>query len=250
VTAARGLGAAIVFALGLVGCNDLPGKARARAWEETASTQIMSFDLLYGRQCAGCHGAGGRLGAARPLNDPVYLALVPAERLRHVIAEGVPGTAQPAFATSAGGGLTDEQIDALVQGLVRTWGRPEATKGSELPPYAATLGDPDRGKAVYAAACAGCHGADGRGGPKAGSVADPSYLALVSDQYLRTTVIAGRADLGMPDWRGYIPGRPLGSAEIADVVAWLVAQRKPVPGRPVASSSDPLGPERERDRRR
>ena len=243
------VGVAMVFALALVGCDILPGKPRAPGGEETASTPVMSFDALYGKQCAGCHGTGGRLGAARPLNDPVYLALVPAERLRHVIAEGVPGTAQPAFATSAGGGLTEEQIDALVQGLVRAWARPEATKSSQVPPYAAALGDPDRGKAVYAAACAGCHGADGRGGPKAGSVTDPSYLALVSDQYLRTTVIAGRADLGMPDWRGYISGRPLAPVEIADVVGWLVAQRRPVPGRPVASVSDPLAPGGERDRR-
>ena len=229
----------LVLALTLVGCDILPGKARARAIEEIAATPAMAFDALYARQCAGCHGNGGRLGAARPLNDPVYLALVPAERLRLVIAEGVPGTAQPAFARSAGGGLTEEQIDALVQGLVRAWARPEETKSVQAPPYAAALGDPDRGKAVYAAACAGCHGADGRGGPKAGSVVDPSYLALVSDQYLRTTVIAGRADVGMPDWRGYIPGRPLAPAEISAVVGWLVAQRKPVPGRPIASVSDP-----------
>jgi cytochrome c oxidase cbb3-type subunit 3/ubiquinol-cytochrome c reductase cytochrome c subunit len=66
-------------------------------------------------------------------------------------------------------------------------------------------------------------------------VADASYLALVSDQYLRTTVIAGRIDLGMPDWRGYTPGQPLTSREIADVVAWLIAQRRPVPGRPAST---------------
>jgi len=233
------VGMAMVFALALAGCDILPGKPRARAIEETAATPAMAFDALYARQCAGCHGNGGRLGAARPLNDPVYLGLVPAERLRLVIAEGVPGTAQPAFARSAGGGLTEEQIDALVQGLVRAWARPEETKSVQVPPYAAALGDPDRGKAVYAAACAGCHGADGRGGPKAGSVVDPSYLALVSDQYLRTTVIAGRADVGMPDWRGYIPGRPLAPAEISAVVGWLVAQRRPVPGRPTASAGDP-----------
>jgi len=230
---------ALVLALALAGCDVLPGKPRARAIEETAATPAMAFDALYARQCAGCHGNGGRLGAARPLNDPVYLALAPAERLRLVIAEGVPGTAQPAFARSAGGGLTEEQIDALVQGLARAWARPEETKSVQVPPYAAALGDPDRGKAVYAAACAGCHGADGRGGPKAGSVVDPSYLALVSDQYLRTTVIAGRADVGMPDWRGYITSRPLAPAEISAVVGWLVAQRRPVPGRPTASASDP-----------
>jgi len=62
-----------------------------------------------------------------------------------------------------------------------------------------------------------------------------SYLALASDQHLRTTVIAGRSDLGMPDWRGQIAGRALSPAEISDVVAWLVTKRTPVPGRPGGS---------------
>ena len=95
----------------------------------------------------------------------------------------------------------------------------------------AESGDAERGKAVYAAACASCHGPDGRGGPKGGAVTDPSYLSLVSDQYLRTTVIAGRTDLGMPDWRGVAAGQALSGAQISDVVAWLVSERRPVPGR-------------------
>src|SRR4029453_1327398 len=112
---------------------------------------------LYARHCAGCHGTEGRLGAARPLNDPVYLALVPRERLRQVIATGVPGTAQPALAISAGGTLTDAEIDALVRGLVETWARPDAVKNVALPAYDAKAegGDAGRGKAVYATACAG-----------------------------------------------------------------------------------------------
>ena len=152
------------------------------------------------------------------------------ERLK-VIADGVTGTLQPAFAMSAGGTLTDAQVDALVTGLVSTWGKDAAVKTSDLPSYAASPGDAGRGQGVYAAACAGCHGPEGKGGPKGGSVVDASFLALASDQYLRTVVIAGRTDLGMPDWRGYTPG-PLTEKQISDVVAWLIAQRRPVPGRP------------------
>jgi len=62
-------------------------------------------------------------------------------------------------------------------------------------------------------------------------VANSSYLALVSDQHLRTTIIAGRSDLGMPDWRGDGSTAPLTPQQVSDVVAWLVAQRRPVPGR-------------------
>ena len=42
---------------------------------------------------------------------------------------------------------------------------------------------------------------------------------------VRTTVIAGRPDLGAPDWRGNVPGRPMSSDEVSDVVAWLAAKR-------------------------
>ena len=226
------VGMATLLMVSLGACDIVPGRARARESRETAPTPAAAFRALYDKQCVGCHGRDGRLGAARPLNDPVYLSLVPAERIRDVIAHGAPGTAQPAFAISAGGPLTDEQIESLVQGLRAAWSKPDALRGENPPPYAAKLGDPERGSAVYTAACASCHGADGRGGPKARSVVDPSYLALVSDQHLRTTVIAGRLDLGMPDWRGQIAGRALTPTEVSDVVAWLTAKREPVAGRP------------------
>jgi hypothetical protein len=64
-----------------------------------------------------------------------------------------------------------------------------------------------------------------------GSIVDPSFLALVSDQSLRTTVIAGRPDLGKPDWREVVPGHRLTPQQISDLVAWLAGHRQPVPGR-------------------
>ena len=222
--------------LALSGCDGAPGRPRPEA-RELAPTEIMAFETLYGQNCAGCHGQAGRLGPARALNDPIDLALVPPERLRQVIAAGVPGTAQPAFALTKGGPLTDPQIDVLVRGLEDRWRRPDVTAGQEMPPYdggGPTARQPDntaRGRLVFAGACASCHGDDGRGGPRGGPIADPSYLALVSDQHLRTTVIAGRSDLGMPDWRGDGGTAPLTPQQVSDVVSWLVAQRRPVPGR-------------------
>ena len=224
--------ASLAMGLGLAtaGCDALPGKPKPSD-QQPLPSQVMAFGALYGTNCAGCHGTDGQLGASRPLNDPVYLALVPRDQLRRVIAEGVPGTLQPAFGASAGGTLTDAQIDALVKGIFDRWGKSAKSDVTGLPPYASAAGDAARGQAVYATACAACHGQEGKGGPKGGPVADPSYLALVSDQYLRTTVIAGRSDLGMPDWRGYTPGQPLTEGQVSDVVAWLAAQRRPVPGR-------------------
>src|SRR5262249_30605438 len=95
---------------------------------------------------------------------------------------------------------------------------------------ATTAGNAAQGKAVYATFCASCHGSDGQAGPKAGSVTDPAYLNLISDQGLRTIVIAGRPDFGAPDWRSNVPGRPMTDQEISDVVAWLSSQRPAPPG--------------------
>ena len=74
--------------------------------------------------------------------------------------------------------------------------------------------------------CARCHGAEGAGGASGGSLLEPAYLGLVSDQGLRTTVIVGRQDLGMPGWQGS-GERPMTAAEVAEVVAWLGSHRLP-----------------------
>jgi cytochrome c oxidase cbb3-type subunit 3/ubiquinol-cytochrome c reductase cytochrome c subunit len=232
----RAITVALTATLLLAACDTVPGKPRPEA-RELAPTEVMAFDALYGQHCAGCHGQAGRLGPARALNDPVYLAVAPPGRVRQVIAAGVPGTAQPAFALSAGGPLTDPQIDVLVRGIEERWRRGGAVQGTAIPPYDPGVaaghepGNADRGRAVFAAACARCHGDDGRGRRRGGDVADPSYLALVSEQHLRTTIIAGRSDLGMPDWRGDGGASPLTPQQITDVVAWLVGQRRAVPGR-------------------
>jgi cytochrome c oxidase cbb3-type subunit III len=229
-------GAIALIGLGLIGCNRLPGRPNV-ANREVIPSRVTSFDVLYRQNCAGCHGAGGRRGAARPLNDPVYLALVSPERLRKMIGDGISGTSMPAYGPSAGGDLTDAQIDALVKGMLARWARPDVVKGLTLPPYEAQAkvkspAERERGTAVFARACASCHGPEGKGGPGAGSIVDPTYLALVSDQSIRTTVIAGRSDLSKPDWRNYVPGQPLTPQDVSDLVAWIVGHRKPVPGRP------------------
>jgi mono/diheme cytochrome c family protein len=185
-----------------------------------------AFSALYEANCAGCHGVDGHGGVARGLADSVFLEIADEATLRSVTAAGVPHTAMPAFAKTSGGELTDEQIDAIVRGIQVRWG----AKGAATlhpPPYSTpTPGEATRGSDVFAKFCAGCHGADGRGGASASSIVDPSYLSLVSDQSLRTTVIAGRPDLGSPDWRGNGSGTPMSPQDVSDVVAWLAAKRQ------------------------
>jgi mono/diheme cytochrome c family protein len=149
----------------------------------------------------------------------------------------------PAFAQSAGGMLTDKQVDSLVRGI-RSWAKPDALGNATPPPYAAPApGDPQLGADAYRKYCSSCHGANGHGGSRGSSVVDGSYLALVSDQQLRTIVIAGRPELGGPDWRGDVEGRPMSAQDISDVVAWLSSQRPKFPGQPdpIASTNPAHG---------
>ena len=77
----------LIFA---AGCDRLPGKPTPEErWKP--ATEITDFSQLYAQNCAGCHGADGRLGAARPLNDPLYLALVSAATLRAMHRAGSAG---------------------------------------------------------------------------------------------------------------------------------------------------------------
>src|SRR4029077_6710430 len=102
-------------------------------------------------------------------------------------------------------------------------------------------GDPSRGSGVYATYCSSCHGPGGRGGQTASSIVDGSFLALLNDQELRTTVIVGRPELGAPDWRDNIPGKPMSAQDVSDVVGWLASQRPKFPGQPYPSVAKTAG---------
>ena len=217
-----------------VGCGRMPGKPTP-AEVELLPKQVRDFAVLYQQNCAGCHGQNGKGNGALALANPIYLAIVNDDVLRRVTAQGVPGTLMPAFAKSAGSTLTDEQIDILVHGMRTRWAKSDALGGATPPPYAASSpGNVRRGADVYATFCTSCHGTDGKGTTKGNSIVDASFLALVSDQYLRTTIIAGRPELGQPDWRNCVTNHPMTAQQVSDVVSWLVAQRSPTPGQPYA----------------
>ncbi len=223
----------------LSGCGKPYDQLQTKA-EALAPRQVLEFTTLYSESCAACHGENGRGGAAIALANPVYLALADDRAIRNVIANGVRGTAMPAFAESAGGLLTDKQIDVITAKMRARWSKPGILDGANPPQYAAkSAGDPQRGQGVFNTYCESCHGPDGHGGPKGSTITNDSFLALISDQGLRTVVIAGRPELGQPDWRGDVRGKPLSDQEVTDLVAWLASRRAEVPGQPYVSANYP-----------
>lgn len=187
---------------------------------------VLDSKVLYNENCAGCHGADGRHGAAIGIGDPVYLAIASDDAMRTVISKGRPGTAMSAFAQKEGGMLTDAQVDAIVRGIRQRWSNPSSLNGVPLPPYMANAaGDAQRGEAVYSKFCASCHESGTGTVAKAGSVLDPAYLSLITNQGLRSIVITGRPDFNAPDWRNNVPGQAMTDQDISDVVAFLAAHR-------------------------
>src|SRR5207245_8913912 len=118
------VGAAMVAFLACTGCSISPGRPGKES-EVIPPNEVTDFNLLYAQNCAGCHGADGKGGAAIAMANPVFLAIANDAAIRHTVADGVRATAMPAFAQSAGGMLTDKQVDALVRGI-RSWAKSDA----------------------------------------------------------------------------------------------------------------------------
>ncbi len=231
------LALAVLSVMSLSACNSFRGQPRQES-EILAPNEVTDFRILYGENCAACHGTDGRGGAAIALADPVYLAIADDSAIRKVIANGVQGTSMPAFAQGAGGMLTSKQIDVITTEMRSRWSRPGVLNGVSAPAYSAkSPGDAQHGEVAYGTYCSSCHGTQGQGSRKGSAITNDSFLALVSDQGLRTIVITGRPELGAPDWRGNVRGKPMSDQEITDVVAWMASHRVQNPGQPYAAAN-------------
>jgi cytochrome c oxidase cbb3-type subunit 3/ubiquinol-cytochrome c reductase cytochrome c subunit len=224
--------------LGATGCERAPGRP-GNGSEVARPEEVLDFATLYSQNCAACHGEKGSNGVAISLANPVYLATAGAANIQRITAAGVNGTMMPGFAKSAGGMLTDKQIAAIAQGMMDAWAKPAALDDQTLPAYAgSSSGDASQGLETFKTFCARCHGADGTGAQSAslrtGSLVDPEYLSLISDQGLRSFIIAGQPEQGMPDWRSHQSangGHALTDREITNIVAWIGTHRTATPGK-------------------
>jgi cytochrome c oxidase cbb3-type subunit III len=251
----------VSLSLCTVGC-DLLGQPKP-ADRPPPADQVMEFGALFKQNCAGCHGATGKLGPAPPLNDPLFRAIVPENELESIITKGRKDTLMPAFAAENGGTLTTAQIQVLVKeikgipyklvqkddsgkslveivhdvdGIALTWGAPKELP-KNVPPYresSKSEGNKERGATVFGRACAVCHGEQGQGSKQGDGLSltlnDPVFLSLISNQELRRYTITGRPDLGMPNYADARPGepnfKPLTGEEVTDLVALLASWRR------------------------
>ena len=178
---------------------------------ELRPDEVKDFAVLYAENCAGCHGPDGQgRRRARAREPRVPRDRRRRDRSRRVIANGVPGTPMPAFAQQRGRNAhrrADRRSSSAGSAPLGAAGcarrRHAASLSRRRRPANAARGAAGLRRRTARRATARTARADRR----RSSIVDGSYLALVSDQGLRTTVIAGRPDLGQPDWRGDVAGR-------------------------------------------
>lgn len=200
---------------------------RDGAWNTTYSTGL----TLYEENCGGCHGERGRGDVGLPLNLQSFLVIADTGYLIRSMQYGRPIRGMPAFAED----LKPAQMRAIAA-YIKSW---QFQPSLELPP--SKNGNADNGQALFKGLCTGCHGLDGKGGPKAGgghvigavsgiggpALADPGFLKSATDGYIKATLMYGR--IGTP-MGAYLKGRQgfveLREYEIDDIVAYLRSLEK------------------------
>lgn len=177
--------------------------------------------VLYATHCAACHGEKGGGGVGVPLSMTSFLDSVDDRYLASTIRYGRPGRVMPAFST-----LSDAQIRAVIT-FMRGWSRQPAPVYTLEP----VTGDAGRGRELFAAHCAACHGANGEGGSGTGvtlsrhrdqpliapALANSGFLRSASDAMIRQTLKAGRKGTPM---RSYLE-QGLSEQDIDDLVSYV-----------------------------
>lgn len=217
-----------LFALLLILILALPLSGLA----QTAEDPVEIGRILYGENCAVCHGLDGqgRVGAQLAKDWP---SLRPDRAIASIIANGIPGSAMPAWSQAKGGPLREDQIEAIVA-YILTWesGGPRILPPTPTPvprplltPPPQVQGDPNRGATLYDQNCAVCHGANLEG--RVGATLAKNWPSIRPDQSIRNVIANGIQGSAMPAW-SQAKGGPLSEADIDDLVAFLLTQAKPV----------------------
>ena len=186
---------------------------------------------LYAERCALCHGDEGQgyvADNANALANEAFLSVASDEFLRSSIERGRPGTPMSAWGAAVGGPLSDAELDAIVQ-YVRRFAETDHVDVESV----SVTGSALRAKSYYDVKCKSCHGEQGRGGEYI-SIANPEFLAAVSDGYLRQVIRDGREGTPMQAFAGVL------ADQIIDDLVVLIRSWQVDPNQSVAEA--PLWP--------
>lgn len=186
---------------------------------------------LYQTNCSACHGdkgqgRGGPMGwftggggevtglIGNQLSNQTFLSMATDDYLRTSILEGRPD--RPMIPWK--GTLNDSQVNDIIA-FFRTWQKDQPIKISSEPVW----GDPAAGKELFNSLCYECHGVNGKGTDLGPALNNQGFLNVASDDFIKRTVMKGRAGTVM---RPFMKGDPdanvdLDESQINDVVVYI-----------------------------
>lgn len=126
---------------------------------------------LYSLHCSPCHGNYGQGADAVALRNNAYIQSASDQAIFQTIANGLQGTAMPAWLQANGGPLTQVDVSSVIDYLRTLQGVPSAPSPSGAPgPAASMTGNASNGRPAFGLYCAFCHGPEGvQGLPNPGS---------------------------------------------------------------------------------
>ncbi|WP_318508445.1 c-type cytochrome [Bacillus sp. T3] len=178
---------------------------------------IEAGERIYQQQCSACHGDNGKGQGAKEgtaLNNQHFLNTYTDKDLFNQVKYGREGSVMPAY----GANLSEEDINNVVA-YMRNWQK----KSIEMDVPEKISGDPESGKKHYDLFCASCHGIDGAGKKKMGTVlVSPQKLQYTTNEQLWMSTAYGREETRMgPSLKGLEGVRQLSKQDINDIVMYI-----------------------------
>ena len=186
-----------------IAANDL---AAINADPELLRFALAGGEASFGDNCAPCHGRGAQGAFGYPnLRDDSWLWGGTLEAIQQTILHGIraddpktrsPGAGMPAFGRM--GMLTEPQIGDVAEYVLSLSGRAGDAQAAK------------RGADIFAASCAPCHGADGKGNPAIGApdLSDELWLYAGDKETVAASIRNGRFGV-MPAWAHRLEGETI-----------------------------------------
>jgi len=178
---------------------------------------------LFGAFCSGCHGRAGQghrapgIPAFPSVANPDFLSVAPDALIAETILRGRPGRRMRAWGDGSTG-LRPEDVPTLVSHLRSLAGVPAPI---DPRPTRWVNGNRAEGQRLFAATCAGCHGAKGEGGEGLG-LNNPVLQRFATDTYFVETIARGRRGTAMAAFTEPAPTRrTLSRSEIESIVSFI-----------------------------
>lgn len=201
-----------------------PASGSAAGSAGPVDPQVAAGAAVYAKYCALCHGPeakGYAADNAPSLVSRTFLESADDAFIARSIELGRPGTAMAAYGRDLNGPLGEREITSLV-----AWIRDQGDVKTAIAAPAPPPGDPARGKELYTTLCQACHG-DPATRSTAVHLANPTFLALASDGFLRYAIVFGRPGTPMEAFANRIDGN-----QVADLVAFVRSWSQPAPPKP------------------